>query len=400
MSNGGGAQQRLDAIEACLCQGNSEKLRYHYFIKLILPEMERFKRIIIIGSLMAHEADPNVSGTVILLKQLISRLKERENIEVKVIDVGALRRSESLLRKIVIYSNILILLFREIENSDLLALHLSPNGFSMIVPACHFLSRLYGKPILFRMFGGLDYTEIPFPNRTIASWYAKKMDCVLFESKNLVMRGMQRKLRKVEWFPNTRPMTLDNLDKPLSNRRKKFVFISQIKIEKGIFELIEAAKLIGSKFQLDVYGPFYDNLTREIFKDVENIVYRGVANPDNVLDILSNSIALILPTYLPAEGYPGIILEAFSVGLPVISTNWKFIPEIVNHENGILCLPRDSQSLKSAIEKFINDPDLQERLSNGSFKSRRFFSADASTENFIRICDEILQINMTRNLVT
>jgi len=361
--------------------------------------MKIVRRIIIIGSLVAHEADPNVSGTVILLKHLISRLKANAYTDIRVIDVGSLRRTRNVLSKLKIYLRILISLYKEIKNADLLALHLSPNGFSVIVPICHFLSRLFKKPIIFRMFGGLDYTEISFPGRAIADWYARKMDCVLFESKSLVMKGMQRRLKRVEWFPNTRPMPPDSFCKPLTHQRGRFVFISQIKIEKGIFELIEVAKLIGPKFQLDVYGPFYDNLTSAIFEDMDNIVYKGVADPDNVLNILSNSVALILPTYLPGEGYPGIILEAFSVGLPVITTNWKFIPEIVTPENGILCSPKDLQSLKFAIETFMNDPNLQERLSHGSFRSRRFFSADASAEKFIKICDEILQPNMASNLV-
>ena len=60
-----------------------------------------------------------------------------------------------------------------------------------------------------------------------------------------------------------------------------------------------------------------------------------------------------MPTFHEGEGYPGIILEAFSVGMPVISTHWNSIPEIVMHnENGLLVPIKDTECLKKGILYF------------------------------------------------
>ncbi|MDC0505936.1 glycosyltransferase, partial [Amylibacter sp.] len=46
---------------------------------------------------------------------------------------------------------------------------------------------------------------------------------------------------------------------------------------------------------------------------------------------------LVLPTTWHGEGYPGVIIEAFSIGLPVIATNFRAIPDLVkDNYNGFL----------------------------------------------------------------
>ena len=76
---------------------------------------------------------------------------------------------------------------------------------------------------------------------------------------------------------------------------------------------------------------------------------------------------LILPTYWIGEGYPGIIIEAQSIGMPVISTLWGAIPELIeDHVNGILVPIKDEQALLNAIlritqseyEKFSRKTDI------------------------------------------
>ena len=66
--------------------------------------------------------------------------------------------------------------------------------------------------------------------------------------------------------------------------------------------------------------------------------------PDNNITIAgdekeklySEADIFLLPTYYLGEGQPISIIEALSYGLPVISTNFRGIPEqIKNNENGI-----------------------------------------------------------------
>jgi glycosyltransferase involved in cell wall biosynthesis len=65
-----------------------------------------------------------------------------------------------------------------------------------------------------------------------------------------------------------------------------------------------------------------------------------------------------------AEGVPTVILEAMSIGLPVISTDVGSIPEIVkNNENGFLYKFGDLDYLKKLIDILYNDNSLRDSIS-------------------------------------
>jgi len=63
------------------------------------------------------------------------------------------------------------------------------------------------------------------------------------------------------------------------------------------------------------------------------------------------------------EGLPNVILEAMSSGLAVVATNVGGIPEAVEDgKSGILFNPKDSQALKAAIIKLIEDVALSREM--------------------------------------
>ncbi len=83
---------------------------------------------------------------------------------------------------------------------------------------------------------------------------------------------------------------------------------------------------------------------------------------------------VLLPTFYSGEGYPGIIIEAFSVGLPVIATNLDGITEIVNHnKNGLLIPIKDTKSLLDAIIS-INDKNYKTFSKNAQITFNNFNS--------------------------
>ena len=57
---------------------------------------------------------------------------------------------------------------------------------------------------------------------------------------------------------------------------------------------------------------------------------------------------LVLPTFWKGEGYPGVIIEAFSVGLPVVATNLPGISEMIDSQSGILVPPHSASTLAKA----------------------------------------------------
>ena len=61
----------------------------------------------------------------------------------------------------------------------------------------------------------------------------------------------------------------------------------------------------------------------------------------------------MLPTKWITEGYPGVIIEAYNVGIPVVATPMGAIPEIVQDGvTGFLTPVGDAHMLAQTIKKF------------------------------------------------
>ncbi len=85
--------------------------------------------------------------------------------------------------------------------------------------------------------------------------------------------------------------------------------------------------------------------------NLSKLEYKGIVNPNDITETLLNYDFLLLPSYHNGEGYPGVVIEAMSVGVPSIATDWQSIPEIVkNNVNGILIPIKSSSELLKAIK--------------------------------------------------
>ena len=51
---------------------------------------------------------------------------------------------------------------------------------------------------------------------------------------------------------------------------------------------------------------------RTCISGINNVIYKGAVQPQDIYNVLSASDVLVLPTYYPGEGYPGIIIEAYA----------------------------------------------------------------------------------------
>ena len=135
-----------------------------------------------------------------------------------------------------------------------------------------------------------------------------------------------------------------------------FLFIGRIMKDKGFDELLQAAKVIKSKYDnisFDIVGKFVDD-----YKDVvDSSVNEGLVNfhgkQIDVKPFLAKSHCVILPSY--HEGMSNVLLEAAASGRPVITTNVPGCRETFDEGvSGFGCEAKDVDSLVNAIEKFLS----------------------------------------------
>ena len=81
------------------------------------------------------------------------------------------------------------------------------------------------------------------------------------------------------------------------------------------------------------------------------------------------------PSYFHSETFPVVLLEAMSFSLPIVTTRWRGIPDVVKEgDNALLVTPKDVYSCAQALERLITSSELRSRM---AASGRRHF-----VENF------------------
>lgn len=84
----------------------------------------------------------------------------------------------------------------------------------------------------------------------------------------------------------------------------------------------------------------------------QEVILHGWATNEEVRRMIADSRALLLPSY--AEGLPIVIMEAFALGRPVISTTIAGIPELVDSQCGWLVSPGNHAELVNAMRDALS----------------------------------------------
>jgi len=334
------------------------------------------KTILLLGPRFNKKNPHIIGGPIVLFEDLLLQLNKNKILYI-VIDTNKNNYANSLLA----YLSILFQLLFKLKNTYHISLHSSQDymilGFPIIL-----LSKIFKKRTSLRKFGG--EAESTFQNAIYIKRYLLKiifsqMDNLFFETKYLVTFFLKFN-KNTFWFPNVRSRTVE--PKLPRTFQKKFVFISHVIKEKGIDEIIEASRELDSSYTIDIYGPLLeDHYKKEIFHK-EKVFYKGVLPADKVLQILNEYDVLLLPSY--KEGYPGIIIEAYSLGIPVIASNLKGISEIITpYETGILVQPKSSLDLTQAIQFFNQNNYVH--MSNRSYSKFDNFNSTNTTKKFIQL---------------
>lgn len=163
-----------------------------------------------------------------------------------------------------------------------------------------------------------------------------------------------------------------------------FVFVGRLVGDKGVNELVEAFSklhkgipdsrlyLVGGKEQN------LDPLKPETLKLIDsNPDIFAVGSQKDVRPFLKASDVFVLPSY--REGFPNVVLEALSMGLPVIVSDVNGAPDAVKDGlNGFVIPKRDAESLYEKMKELAQNEELRLRLASNSriFVSERFNRPD------------------------
>ncbi len=167
-----------------------------------------------------------------------------------------------------------------------------------------------------------------------------------------------------------------------------FLFIGRLMRDKGVGELLEAARNIRKDYPeitFDLVG-FCEEEYQATFDELNqgNIV-NALGQQQNVKEFIETHSATVLPSY--HEGTANVLLESASMGRPLIASKIPGCMEIIDDGvTGYLCEPKDAKSLEDAIRKFIrlSHEERKDMGVLGRLKMEREYDRKIIIEHYLR----------------
>ncbi len=190
-------------------------------------------------------------------------------------------------------------------------------------------------------------------------------DREIFENRRLLAKGKARLI-------NGSGVDTDAFALAPPVLEPRFLMIARFLKEKGVYEYVKAARAVrrecpSAKF--DLAGWLDDGPSAISANELKTWIEEGTINHlghlRDVRDAIRNCSVYVLPSY--REGTPRTVLEAMAMGRPVLTTDAPGCRETVTDgDNGFLVPVGDSDTLAHAMQRFIKDPSLIEKMGQRS----------------------------------
>jgi L-malate glycosyltransferase len=161
-----------------------------------------------------------------------------------------------------------------------------------------------------------------------------------------------------------------------------FMTVANFRHEKGYDVLLNAARLVADrKLPIRIAaagrGPLGETLRARHVELALGDRFQFLGQRDDALRLLTGSDAFLLASR--QEGLPVTLMEATSLGLPIVATRVGGVPQVLDSEvNALLVPPNDPEALVEAMTRLASDQGLRDRLGRqAKLRSSMFDIAEA-----------------------
>lgn len=325
--------------------------------------------------------DGQTVKTKILTKELTKKL-DKKNIQI--VDTHGWKKTPfSLLIKCIMLSS-------KCKNIIILPAHKGIKVFALLFVI---LNKAFNRKLHYVVVGGW-LPELLERNDALRSRLSK-FDGVYVETYNMLEKIKEQGLTNVKYLPNFKDLCILNEEELIYQNKEpyKLCTFSRVSKEKGIEDAIEAVTNVNCflgriAYTLDIYGQV-EKKYKERFESLkkefpEYITYKGVVDYNRSVDVLKDYFALLFPTYYSGEGFPGTILDAYASGLPVIATNWRYNPEIIQHQvDGIIYEYKNKDNLQKILTEIREKPEVILNMKKNCLKRAKQYKPEVVISEFI-----------------
>jgi glycosyltransferase involved in cell wall biosynthesis len=258
--------------------------------------------------------------------------------------------------------------------------------------------------------GGLLITTVPTNGKTVISalgsdihtlsyyplfptlykWIFKRVDGVIYNTSTMKERLNFLQAQNMRYIPT--PVNCNHFKySPKITRLPKFVYVGRLTREKGIEILLKSfLKVLQTlpNAQLTIIG---EGPERNFILDfvetngLQNIVkVLGAMKSSDIAKTIGESYALLLPSF--KEGMPAVVLEAMSVGRPIVATKVGGLKDLVTNEVGYLTDTGDIEGFSRAIVKVFNKKYSAKKIKNKT----NIFKMETIAKEYLNFYESIL----------
>lgn len=197
----------------------------------------------------------------------------------------------------------------------------------------------------------------------------KKFDGIYVETNTMKRALESQGFDNVLVIPNCKKLNVlseNELVYPSSFPYRLCTF-SRVMKEKGIEDAVNAVVAVNESigfqaFSLDIYGQV-DDFQAEWFENLQRtfpsyIRYGGLVPFEKSVEVLKKYFALLFPTHYEGEGFAGTLIDAYSAGVPVIASDWKYNSEVVNGDVGYIYSTGNHTEFVALLREIAENPTM------------------------------------------
>lgn len=208
-------------------------------------------------------------------------------------------------------------------------------------------------------------------HRWLGTW-SKRVDAYIclteFAREKFIQGGLPA--NKLFVKPNfvCPPQVFETASKSLSHEPYA-LYVGRLHQEKGINTLLAAWKQLNEKLKLKIVGD--GPLTQQVKEKIQhtaNIELIGKQPFEKVYQLMANAQFVIVPSEW-YETFGLVVIESFSVGVPVLAAKIGALAELVDHgRNGLQFCPGDTEDLVIKIKWALSHPDELSQMGQRAYE--------------------------------
>ena len=276
-----------------------------------------------------------------------------------------------------------------LPSSVLLHINVASKGSPVRKLPFAFVAKAFGKPVVLHIHSGQIHEDLQAPSmgkvwKQIVQNLFKLSAGALFINREQLDYFVREKFLQRQnsgFLPNHTKMLDFQVDK---QKTVDLIFVGRFSYEKGGLDFYRA--LLGLDFTTPIFVKVVgaNMLERELklepaLPECINLEFLGELDHGSTLKMIETSKVLVLPSH--SENYPMVILEAFSLGVPVICSNVGSIPEMIGPDRGIIVEKKATKQLTEALKFYLLNPEVA--LVHGQ-TARAYVSKDLNIYDYPR----------------